>query len=143
MQEYDELIQEGSYLFRCLFGMTPHPVLLQRYAAAHVARAFAPDALWQARLRLMRCQNMDAEALEFVWRMLYGDNPLTVKAGMLAYLAECQPEYWTSFDAGTVPENRVYAFTGALCGLIRAGLRTVVCASKGFYLTRKIRDCKE
>jgi hypothetical protein len=88
----EELIREGAYLSRRVFGVEPPPQLLERYVRANhtllgEGRTTESSPLAQA-LRHMVSARLDVEALEFALRLRQRSNLVTQKVHLLSYLIE-------------------------------------------------------
>jgi hypothetical protein len=89
--EEDDLVREGVYLSRQVFGVAPSSRLVERYASA--SRSLLRDPT-QARLAAALHQAVreewDVEALELALRLRNRSNLVTQKVHLLSYLIETQ-----------------------------------------------------
>jgi len=97
IQSQEELIREGGFLFRKLFGDVAEAPLLPLYVAAHEALNLQVDPRFRRLLTVIIDHNLDALSIEYVLRLRVGENLLSTKIAILCYLAESSNTHWRRF----------------------------------------------
>jgi len=123
------LAEEALYLHHSLFGGTPEPVIIERYAAAH--RKLFPADAGSALLARIVSRGLDVEAVEFALRRRGAGSELTRRIQVLSYLVEARARYQHYF-VSTEPGRG-----GAVVELAAAVIRSAWKLAKGEYLVRR------
>jgi hypothetical protein len=123
------LAEEALYLHRSLFGETPDPVTIERYAAAH--RKLFPNDAGSPLLARIVSRGLDVEAVEFALRRRGAGGELTRKIQILSYLVEVRARYQHCFVS--IEPGRAKAVVELAAAVIRSSWKFV----KGEYLVRR------
>jgi len=123
------LDEEALYLHRSLFGGTPDPVTIERYAAAH--RKLFPSDTGSPLLARMVSRGLDVEAVEFALRRRGAGSELTRRIQILSYLVEARARYQHYFVS--IEPDRGTAVLELAAAVIRSSWKF----AKGEYLVRR------
>lgn len=125
------LKQEAEYFHSLIFGKQVHPLVVERYVRLHAVCFSSVDAIERCTVERIVALRLDAEAVEYVFRLQGRKHLLTRKLHALLYLVEARKEYYHVFF------NEKDALVSGKISVLLAVLGAAIQAVRGMILIRR------
>jgi hypothetical protein len=128
-----DLVHEGGYLFRHLFGIAADAKLLTRYRDANLLLKVSVEDGVTGSLMVMIERDLDVAAIEYILRLQNRGNPVSCKVAIATYLAEGDPRYNRIF------QTRSSGIGKGIFMMLKIAFSIVTSLAKGKYLVWRYR----